>query len=622
MIDARPKTTGSLYFCLVLSLSLLSQASVTPVLAQGRAGELERLAEQRFEEDDLRTAVDLYRQAAVAEEKTDEKVRLLTNAAWVEYLSSDKPSALATLTEALELAPDYPFRGELYDEAFRGLFYDAQKNALVSRHNNAVSAIRDARSASDSGDTARARSLLHQALTLSPDLPQALFNLALVDLRESRMEDATAGFEKIVALHRAQPGERTENLVAPALANLGLLYNSRGLYTEAEDLLAQAVEADPSQSVAWTNLGISRRNLGRKEEAAEAFQRAHQLNPSDPNVLNNLSLAYMDNQDWVAAVGLLVEATRSFPDNSNLWLNLGLAQKGLGNDDGAVASLGNAQSLDPGNTKGLAATAAARLASHYFEASDPTSSLAEARKLIAWLPESAQGWVYQGLAQRALGDFAGARQSLEEATRLEPTGAELHNNLGSVYLSLKDYDKAEASFRRALEISPDFISARENLKVLAMHRKNPSAAPAVVATRPAPRQSAPPSTPPVRTAPTRTAPPPPAPAPPPRATPSSSSTPQATTPGNAPNRGHGLTFAEIDYAAMGLQGTLVQAVAPNSPAASAGILADDLIVRIDDQVVESGTKLDLYLRQQRDRSDFNLVILRGNLPRQLILRLR
>jgi S1-C subfamily serine protease len=82
-----------------------------------------------------------------------------------------------------------------------------------------------------------------------------------------------------------------------------------------------------------------------------------------------------------------------------------------------------------------------------------------------------------------------------------------------------------------------------------------------------------------------------------------------------------LTFAQIDYAAMGLQGTLVQTVAPGSAAEKAGILADDLIVKVDEQTVVSGEKLDRYLRQQKDRSAFNLVILRNNLPRQLILRL-
>lgn len=627
--DLASNTRRSQIMKTILTLLTLLLLVSLPALCQVSGQNLEQQAEQRFEENDLAAATLLYRQAAARQEKVAEKVRLLTTAAWVEHLSGQENAALGTLTEALELQPDYPFRGELYDDGFRDLFYEAQKEALARRHNQALTRISQARKLIADGSLEAARKLLLEALERQRDQPQALFNLALIDLRQQHLEAAIDGFEKVIALHNRKATPLTDNLAPAALTNLGLLYNSRGLYEEAEALLLQAIELNPQQSVAWTNLGISRRNLHQGEGAAEAFRRAYALKPDDPSVLNNLSLAHIDNQDWVAAVGLLVEATGRFQDNPNLWLNLGVAQRGLGNPGGAVRSFETVIRLDPDNERGLALSAALRLAGHFFAQEEHTQSLAEAQRVIAWRPDQAEGWVYQGLAQRALGDFGGARVSLLEAIRLDPTGVEIHNNLGSVYVALGKFQEAEDSFRRALQIDPAFQGALDNLAALAGHRRahgsnpaTPGHAPSIASTPSptavrrdtsvVPRTVA--STPQPTTTNEPTAPRVAAGAP------SQSSREQPSR--EQSSREHGLTFAQIDYAAMGLQGTLVQAVAPGSAAEKAGILADDLIVRIDEQTVVSGEKLDRYLRQQRDRDAFNLVILRNNLPRQLILRLR
>ncbi len=58
----------------------------------------------------------------------------------------------------------------------------------------------------------------------------------------------------------------------------------------------------------------------------------------------------------------------------------------------------------------------------------------------------------------------------EEALSLDPENAAVHNNIGAQYLSLKDYEKAEEFFRRALFFSPADKLFRQNLFLTLKHR--------------------------------------------------------------------------------------------------------------------------------------------------------
>jgi predicted O-linked N-acetylglucosamine transferase (SPINDLY family) len=69
-----------------------------------------------------------------------------------------------------------------------------------------------------------------------------------------------------------------------------------------------------------------------------------------------------------------------------------------------------------------------------------------------------------------MGQNADALTPMQNAVALSPGNAEAHNNLGAVLNDLGRLDEAEASYRRALEIKPDFALAYSNLLfVLSYH---------------------------------------------------------------------------------------------------------------------------------------------------------
>ncbi len=551
-------------------------------------GDLEELAEQLFAEDDLDGAIAVYRQLVARETVAAEKARLLVLVAFIDHYAGRDAEAFSTLKKALILDPGREVRAELYTERFHELYVEALPEAERELDLKAYEAFSRGREHMQAKEYAAARSAFLEALAYRSVHPEALYNLGLTDLYDGRYDKSLDSFQKLLTLADVHPDETGPVMRCRALTNMGYLYSRRQLFQEAETALEQAVVLDPEYATAWSNLGAARISLGKKAAAAEAYRRAHELNSDDPKAINNLAVAYIGLEDWVSAVALLKGATERFGDDATMWLNLGRAQKGLGNTEGAVASFEAAIASDPQNARGRAHTAAIQLARHFLSVQDYPRVLAAAETVLGFVPESTRGWFYQGLAQQAMGDHAGARRSLEQARRLDPADPHTHNNLGNVYRELGLLEQAAAAFQRALDIDPSLREARDNLDAVRGRLEQQEAG----------RSNLPGAAPPRR--------PPPPPPPPPRPPP--------------PPPRLGLRFADIDYSALGIQGVMVETVEPGTLASRAGLQPKDLILKIDGRDVTSPEGLESYVGGA-GKPSVVLDLLRDNLPRQIEMRL-
>ncbi len=537
--------------------------------------ELERQAEDRFVEDDYEGAIRLYRQLADRSQQRREKTRVLMYVAYLEHLLG-RDGAVVTVRDVLVEDPDFAFRPELYNDTFTGIFYEGQKQAVEMRRSLAEQNVRQGNEHLRQGDYAGARREFEAALGHRGDHPAALYNLALVDLYEGREEAAEAGFQKLLAL-----GEDIgANPRALALTNLGYLYERRRQYQEAETFLEQAVAIAPENAQAWSILGASRRELGKAADATVAFRRAHELAPDDGQVMSNLALTLVDAEDWGPAVALLEKATAADPESAGYWLNLGRARNGAGDVAGASDAFESAIRHDPNDAGGWASNAATHLALHYYETGNYQQALEQADRALGWRSDLITARIYQGLARESLGDLSAARESLEEARRLDPARADTHNNLGSVYFQLGLYDQATEAFERALAIQPEFPGARANLDAVKEARRRPYRPPAQSARTPV----------------------------------------QAATPAPAPSLG--IRFADIDYAALGLKGAMVDRVLGGSPAARAGVRKRDLILKVDGRDVLDAESLERYVAARPLGSTVTLSLLRDNTPQRIDVRLK
>ncbi len=538
---------------------------------------LERQAEDRYAEDDLGGAIELYRRLAGRVPTRPEKTRVMMIVAYLEHLRARDPAAMATVRDVLVDDPDYAFQRDLYNDTFASIFFEAEKQAAELRRSLAEQHLRQGTEHLHRDDLEGAVREYETALRYRGDHPLVIYNLALTHLRGGREEPAEAGFQKLLAL-----GERVDSPIrALALTNLGYIYERRRQYQEAEGFLEQAVELDAANAQAWSILGASRRQLGKASAAAEAFRRVYELAPGDSQAMSNLALVHIDAGNWAPAVALLEQATAAEPDAPNHWLSLGRARQGAGDDAGALTAFENAVRLDPRDAGGWASNAATHMSLHYYQAGDYRRALEQADRALALSGGLITARIYQGLAREALGDLAGARESLEQARRLDPARADTHNNLGSVYYQLGLYDQATEALERALAIQPDFPDARTNLEAVRQARALPNR------------------------------PPPPAgggsrPAPPP----------------SGPGPSLGLGFADIDYAALGLKGAMVDRVVAGAAADRAGVRKSDLILKVDGRDVHDAEALERYVASRPPGSTVSLSLLRNNVPKRIDVRLR
>ncbi|MGC8746329.1 MAG: tetratricopeptide repeat protein, partial [Candidatus Saccharicenans sp.] len=76
---------------------------------------------------------------------------------------------------------------------------------------------------------------------------------------------------------------------------------------------------------------------------------------------------------------------------------------------------------------------------------------------LALNPKNYLAWNALGLAQSMKGNFELSIQAFQKALESNPQFTEAHNNLGTIYFELKQYDRAEAEYRKAL-LDPNYNS--------------------------------------------------------------------------------------------------------------------------------------------------------------------
>ena len=109
-------------------------------------------------------------------------------------------------------------------------------------------------------------------------------------------------------------------------------------------------------------------------------------------------------------------------------------------------------------------------------AKDWVSARTHAQRWVQSEPRRGHSWWYLGRAQRELGDTNAALGSFQRAAELLPNEFWIAANLGGLYEQSRDFERAEAQYRRALGIRPDHASAWHWLaEVLVMQNRNKEA---------------------------------------------------------------------------------------------------------------------------------------------------
>jgi tetratricopeptide (TPR) repeat protein len=173
---------------------------------------------------------------------------------------------------------------------------------------------------------------------------------------------------------------------------------------------------------------------GEKDKAIEDFSRAIASGQKLSLAFTCRGFAFFQKGDFQSAIADFTQALKADPGLSEAYTFRGLSYDRLGLYDQAIADLGRASKLPQQNPELL----------EFFR---PAEAAVPAAEKKAPGGPSAASLFADGKRFLGAGDLAGARESLERASALDPGNVEMRNWLGSVYCQMGAYQKGVVVFQ-------------------------------------------------------------------------------------------------------------------------------------------------------------------------------
>jgi tetratricopeptide (TPR) repeat protein len=279
-----------------------------------------------------------------------------------------------------------------------------------------------------------------KTLTLAPDDAQSFFNLGLLYGRKNQTAKAVDAYQR---------GLKLEPNNAPAIQNYALLLMAQGRFREAAAPLERLRAREAGNLPVRLTLIDCYSKAGMKSELAREVQAALELPGLTSSDCLRLAKMLLEDHQRESAGVVLEHAASMTPESAEAHYDLGLLLLDKSEYEGATRELGRAAQLDP-----TAAPYALRLAEslilwkHYGTALE---FLMAVKDRFGSLPD----YRYKlGLTYYSLHQFPRAIAQFEEVASEQPQLDTIQFFLGNCYGGVGDLEKAEAHYRRAIEIQP------------------------------------------------------------------------------------------------------------------------------------------------------------------------
>jgi Tfp pilus assembly protein PilF len=189
-----------------------------------------------------------------------------------------------------------------------------------------------------------------KAMDIDPDDVEAISIYSQLQAQRGQLANSIAAWEKWSQAHPSNAG---------GFAILGMLEESRGNGSKAEDYYKKALAIDPTQALAANNLAYRMlMNGGNVDVALSLAQTARRKTPDSPNSADTLAWAYYSKGSYGFARDLLEEAIKAAPNNATTQYHLGMVYAKQGDKSNATTHLKKAISLAPDSQSAKDAQAA------------------------------------------------------------------------------------------------------------------------------------------------------------------------------------------------------------------------------------------------------------------------
>ena len=332
------------------------------------------------------------------------------------------------------------------------------------------------------------------ALKLEPQNLEALQNRATTYIKMDRMELAEADiqtlrkhFPQSLAVYYLQamynykekkyPEARSALQDAlkiapnalPALLLGGHIEFALGNLQTAELHLNKVARAAPENSAALKMLAATQLRLGRPEDAEKTLAPIDFAKSADAGFYTIAGEIALSRQDYAGAARLFETAVNLNPDSAAIRTELGLARLAEG-DERAMADLQSAADMENAGSRADNLIILNQISKRQFDAA--LSSIAALEKKQ---PKNPLVWSYRGSAYLGKNDLARARDSFEQALKLDPKFFPAADSLARLDLAAGQTASARKRYEGILKAEPRHLQAMLSLADISLVEKDETA---------------------------------------------------------------------------------------------------------------------------------------------------
>lgn len=239
-----------------------------------------------------------------------------------------------------------------------------------------------------------------------------------------------------------------------------------GRFHEAEGLWRKLAESEPRNASAHANLGLT---LARQEQLAAAaveYRKALAIQPNQPALSFDLGLAEFKQGHFAKAIPAFKSAGAAANDQ-RVSVLVGMSYFGLHQYANAVPYLETSSKADLGNLELHNVLAKSCLWSKKYDC-----ALQEFKEILTVNPDAVQAHMMLAEALDAMSRKTDAISELEAAKRTSPNEPMLHFELGYLYYTQHNYEKATREFQLEIENNPKYALAYTYLGDVALHNND------------------------------------------------------------------------------------------------------------------------------------------------------
>jgi tetratricopeptide (TPR) repeat protein len=307
------------------------------------------------------------------------------------------------------------------------------------------------------GQPAEAEKLYRGILQLDPDHADALHNLGIVCIQQSRADEAVAPISRAVELNPEAANPHND---------LGMALAMLRRFEEAAVHYRKALEIKPDFTGARSNLANALIALKCSDEAIAQLKAALATQPQSPELHSNLGNALTALGRYDEAVVAYRAALAIRADFAEAHNNLGTVFGALGWAGQAEAHYAQAIALKPDYVDALR-----NLGKSLLGRRRPQLALSHLSRALELKPD-AESHNDLGNALALLERYREAIAQYEQALAKRAGYAAAHNNLGNALTTIGRHEEAVVHLRRALALAPDYPEALSNLgnALLSLHQ--------------------------------------------------------------------------------------------------------------------------------------------------------